>query len=218
MEIENALIIISKYYNTHVDILDKALRDTFKLNTKEISKQKREIILPYCGKIFAEKCKGIVFNHGLYTQCTEIINDKHEFCKKCVLQKYGRIEDRNNFKLGEFISKKGKKELSYNIFMQKMQYSYDDVTLELKRHDLEYNLIDNSNIKNKKGRGRPRKIDTTIDDNIAISVENETTIEVLKIYLNGKAYLKTKENVLLDENSYEIVGMYNSNNEHNKKE
>ena len=41
--------------------------------------------------------------------------------------------------------------------------------------------------------------------------ENETVIEVLKIYLNGKAYLKTKENVLLDENSYEIIGMYNSN-------
>ena len=62
----------------------------------------------------------------------------------------------------------------------------------------------------KRGRGRPRKKYDN-DNNNTNDLKNdsdETTIEVIKIYIDGKAYLKTKENILLDVYSYEILGMY----------
>ena len=201
MEFDNALKIISDYYNTSENTLKTLLMDNFRSNDTIIPTHKKNIILPYCGKIYTDKCKGIVFNHGLYTQCTEDCDNKIDICKKCDKLKYGRIEDRENFKLGEFISKAGKKELSYNIFMQKMNYTANEVKSELDANNLEYNVIESI----RKGRGRPRKIDKVEVD----SLVSDSSIEVIKVIISGKDYLKTRENVLLDVNTYEIVGMYN---------
>ena len=41
--------------------------------------------------------------------------------------------------------------------------------------------------------------------------EEQETIEVVKYIYNNKEYLKTKDNILLDINTYDIVGILNNN-------
>ena len=61
-----------------------------------------------------------------------------------------------------------------------------------------YDYVANvNNIKEKRGRGRPRKV--------YIEMNNEVEILVSKVIINGEVYLRTKEGVLLDKNSYEVV-------------
>ena len=78
--------------------------------------------------------------------------------------------------------------------MLRLGYSIEEVSLELLKEGLSYDLIEGE----KKCRGRPRKVE---------GIELEETIEVLEITKDGKKYLRTKENVLLDPITYEIVGM-----------
>ena len=77
-----------------------------------------------------------------------------------------------------------------------MGYTTEEVRLKLLSEGLSYEI---KSIE-KKGRGRPRKIERQ-------EKEKEETIEVIEITKNGNKYLKTKENVLLDPKTFEIVGM-----------
>ncbi len=43
---------------------------------------------------------------------------------------------------------------------------------------------------------------------LEIESESEEEIEVIKVKIGDKEYLKTEEEVLLDPESYEIVGVY----------
>ena len=79
--IDDAINIIVSYYNIDKNIL----LDFLEKNKNPTNFD--NIILPYTGKIFEDKCKGIVFNHGLYTQCCEKVKTK--FCKVCEKEKYG---------------------------------------------------------------------------------------------------------------------------------
>ena len=54
-----------------------------------------------------------------------------------------------------------------------------------------------------RGRGRPKNLIKESED------EDNDTIEVTKIILNGIQYYKTNEGVILDISSYEIIGIYN---------
>ena len=192
-------MIIAKHYNTQVDILNKVLKEAFKINTKELSEQKKDIILPYCGKIFAEKCKGIVFNHGLYTQC---IKETHnEVCKSCSKLKYGRIEERIKSKIGEFVNPDGKKEIPYEKFMSKMGYTIEEVKKALSEANLTYGFKEKTK-QSTTGRGRPKKIQTEDSDS-----EDKEEIDVTNININGTNYYKTKDNIILDKMTYEVIGV-----------
>ena len=190
MDLDNALNIVSKHYKINIDTIKKLLSET-----KQSSVNVDEIILPFCNYIYPENCKGIIFNHGLYTQCT--VKTKTDFCKKCYSQKYGRIEDRIGVKKNEFVSKTGKKELPYENFIKKMNYSHEDIREALQKNGLTYDL-DIENVK-KPSRGRPK--------NNKI-IEEEIEIDVTKIDINGKEYYKTSEDVILNINDYSIVGVY----------
>lgn len=193
MDIDNALNLLVETYGINKDKIIQFLNEnkSVKINN---------IILPYCGIIYEDRCKGIVFNKGLYTQCTEKCANK---CKTCEKNKYGSIYDRKNYPLGEFKCISGKKELNYNSFIKKMNYNIDDVINAFRLNGIDHTKF--LELKKSKGRGRPRKDDIKNEDN------NTETIEVVKVIIDGCEYLKTKENVLLDNKSYEIIGILKDN-------
>lgn len=207
---------ISTHYNIPYDELERVVH----MDSPDLQKipENKTIILPFCGKIISENCKGILYNHGLYTQCEKKeINES--LCKSCSKLKYGRIEDRLNFKIGEFVTKDGRKEISYKKFMKKMNYSTQEVIRELNQQKLEFKLLNkmdnttantntNTAQSEKRGRGRPKKYKVEAASILEIESESEEEIEVIKVKIGDKEYLKTEEEVLLDPKSYEIVGVY----------
>lgn len=200
MDINYLISQISKKFNINYNELDNFV--------KTLNEEKQEnpnIILPFCGLIIQSNCKGIIYNHGLYTQCTTT-TDK-EYCYKCNNNKYGNINDRANFKLGEFVTKNGKKEIDYNKFIKKMNYKYEDVVNLLRKNNLTYPLLKEPVVETKKSRGRPKK---KICNLSAIKKEeSDEEIEVTRVTIDGTEYLKTEDDVILDKSSYDIIGMYN---------
>ena len=197
MSLENALIIISQNYN----ISKTDLLDLLEKNKKE--KIKHNIILPYSGKIYNDRCKGIIFNHGLYTQCCEKINIG--FCKNCEIQKYGSIYEREKYELGKYVSPTGKAELQYSKFIKKMNYNIEDVKKCFIANNIDF--MDYFEDCKTKTRGRPRK-ETNVELRKNI---DEDTLEVVKVTISNNEYYKSKEGVLLDILSYDIIGILKDN-------
>jgi len=214
MDKETAINILSKLYNIDFDVILNFL-ENLKETNKDEKKSKCEIILPFCGIIYEDRCKGVVFNHGLYTQCCK--KSKKEYCSSCVNLKYGNIYDRKKYKIGEYKTKEGKCEINYLKFVKKMNYNVNDVIDELNKYNIiipgieelkEYSLKDNSKNLQKRGRGRPKKLETEPE----IEKDNEEDmIEVVEVLIDSTKYYKTKENILLDIDTHRIVGHLKNN-------
>jgi len=214
--IEKSLIIISKYYSIPLYELKNILEFNTNSNTNSNTNNNtntnndtnndntNKIIVPYYGLINETNCKGIVYNHGLYTQCTE----KHtNLCSKCITNKYGNIRDRNKFEIGKYITPNGKKEVDYNNIINRFNYNIIDVLNKFKEENIDITKfnIKQDNIYKKKTRGRPKKIQN--------NENTEEILEVIKYKYKDKIFLKTKENILLDIETYDITGHININNE-----
>ena len=223
MNLDNAYDLICEKYNTSKERLLNILNDNFVYNNEPITQSVisnkdslnnhdlandvpndptndaiNDIILPYCNVINNDCCKAIVFNHGLYTQCTN--KTKTDVCCSCKKLKYGRIEERLDVEKNKFVAKTGKKEVPYEKFIKKMNYNIDDVKNALKKNNLtfEFNEKYKKQVKNtgeKRGRGRPRKV----------LESNEVEIEVERVLINGCEYLRTIEGVILDSKTYEVL-------------
>ena len=198
-EISKSIDILSKYYNVTSMQLKRILDNQF---TKSDTIIDKNIILPFSGLIDTKCCKAVVYNHGLYTQCTKVTGE--EVCKTCSKLKYGRIEDRVKSKQNEFVTPDGKKEIPYDKFMTKMNYTYEEVKKALKQSNSLYKLPENSKSPEKKGRGRPRKIKKEESDD----EEKLEEIEVTKIKINNNEYFKTSDNIVLDINTHEPIGVF----------
>lgn len=217
IDIDDAFKTLSSLYNvTTVQIkrvLDNAfetsnLKPDIKPDIKPDNKPKiepKDIILPFCGIVNENCCKAVIYNHGLYTQCTK--ETTNEVCKACSKLKYGRIEERSKSKPGEFVTPEGKKEVPYDKFMTKMGYSFDGVNTALKLLGLVYDLKEKKDATPKKGRGRPKKVQKEESDN-----EEKEEIEVTKIEIDGKKYFKTADNIILNIDNYEVVGLLKNGN------
>lgn len=224
LEILNAITLLSKHFN----ITEKSLNEFLKQNNnihKDDNKCESKFIIPYFGVINEDCCKAIIYNHGLYTQCTN--KTSLDICKSCKSLKYGRIEERLKYKPGElFVLKNGKKETEYKKIIKKFNYNISELKLYFTSNNINYNLDDEQIKSNpvKKGRGRPRKI--VIDDNSPFynvkrtntdneelvkeetNSDDEDEITVEEININGNDYYLTAENVLLDKSNHSIVGIY----------
>jgi hypothetical protein len=133
MELNNIIKLLSvKFsfdYNKAVEYIntqnfDTKLKDKSNKNTIEF-----DFELPYYGVIFPERCKAIIFNRGLLTQCKEITKEK--VCKKCVDLKYGLIYERQKYEIGKFVSKSGKAEKPYIEYLKKNNISAEMVEEKL---------------------------------------------------------------------------------------
>lgn len=188
MNIDKSFQLLSKYYSCDINKLKYILDLVFKENLKD-----KEIILPFDGKIKPEKCKAVVYNHGLFTQCT---NDCVNICKTCSSLmingklKYGHINERIKYPIGNYVYN-NKKETNYEIFINKMGYKKNDVINALRSADIDYSFDDKT-----KRRGRPKKD----------IFNDEIEIEVTKINKNGVTYLLTYDNILLTEKG-DLVGI-----------
>lgn len=206
MNIDNVLKIISSHYGIDYIELENLINSkTIKYynNTENIKNNKNNtIILPYHGVINEYNCKGLVYNHGLYTQCTVKYKG---VCTKCIKNKYGTIENRKNYPIGKYITPDGKIELDYNILINRLKYNTDDVIKEFNLNNIDiknFNIQAINNNGEKKGRGRPKKIKECIQE--------DNTIEVIKYLYNEISYLKTNDNILLNPVTYDIVGIVSS--------
>ena len=92
---------ISDSYNIPYDDLIELQKIITNKNGNQLNDLPKDLSIPYYGEVFNDQCKGIVFDHGLYTQCKVITSNK--FCKKCEKMKYGSIYDRSKYKLGEYV-------------------------------------------------------------------------------------------------------------------
>tara|TARA_B100001175_G_C19462400_1_gene617225 strand:- start:505 stop:1182 length:678 start_codon:yes stop_codon:yes gene_type:complete len=211
LDISSALVVLSKNYNVSTDEIKRVLDNIFdnvsnkqKLENTETKK----IILPFCGAIKDDCCKAVIYNHGLYTQCTKVTG--YEICKLCSKLKYGRIEERIKSKIGEFINPEGKKEIPYEKFMTKMGYTIEEVKKALSHANLTYDFKETTK-QSTKGRGRPKKIQIEESDSedkeYKEDKEDKEEIDVINIKINGKNYYKTKDDVILDKLTYEVVGV-----------
>ena len=213
IDINQAFQLISSLYHVTTDQIKRVLNNAFETsnnipdNNPKI--EPKDIILPFCGIINEKCCKAVIYNHGLYTQCTKETTKEttNEVCKVCSKLKYGRIEERSKSKPGEFVTPEGKKEVPYDKFINKMGYSFDDVNTALKLLNLSYDLKEKKDTSQKKGRGRPKKVQKEESDN-----EEKEEIEVTKIEINGKKYFKTADNIILNIDNYEVVGLFKNGN------
>ena len=202
---EESYQFICKHYKIDsVDELKKLLEDTYGVpetipETKPAVKQ--EIVLPFCGNINTKCCKAVVYNHGLYTQCSKQTNDYT--CKACSKLKYGDIESRVKCKTDEFVTPEGKKEIPYHKFIVKMEYKQEDVNKALHAAGIVYKFAEDTRQPVKKGRGRPKKIPTPETEGKKIN-----KLEVTSVEIDGSLYFKTVENVLLNRDSYSVMGLY----------
>tara|TARA_B110000008_G_C16927764_1_gene547461 strand:- start:710 stop:1360 length:651 start_codon:yes stop_codon:yes gene_type:complete len=202
LDVSSALVVLSKLYSISTDEIKRVLDNTFNtVGNKQnlLNTETKNIILPFCGVIKDSCCKAVIYNHGLYTQC--IKETRNEVCKSCSKLKYGRIEERIKSKIGEFVNPDGKKEMPYEKFMSKMGYTIEEVKKALSAANLTYDLKEKTK-QSTKGRGRPKKIQSEDSDS-----EDKEEIDVTNININGKNYYKTKDDVILDKLTYEVVGV-----------
>ena len=96
---------------------------------KKAIRVKPDMVLPFCGNIEESWCKGVRFNHGLHTQCTNGAHKEGEYCKTCQKSAensasnkptYGDIRDRAATGALEYRDSKGKLTTCYANVAKKM--------------------------------------------------------------------------------------------------
>lgn len=95
--------------------------------------------LPYSGEMKEECCHGLKQNHGLYTQCQQVLKGDAKYCKGCNTQAeknengepdYGSMESRMAVGIFEYVDPKGKKPTAYTKIMKKYKVTEAQVVAE----------------------------------------------------------------------------------------
>lgn len=124
--------------------------------------------LPYSGEMKEECCHGLKQNHGLYTQCQQVLKGDGKYCKGCNTQAeknengepdYGSMESRMAVGIFEYVDPKGKKPTAYTKIMKKYKVSEEQVVAEAAKFNL---TIDAGHfeLSAESKRGRPK---TTVE-------------------------------------------------------
>jgi len=101
--------------------------------------------LPYNGEMKEECCHGLKQNHGLYTQCQQVLKGDGKYCKGCNTQgeknengepDYGSIESRMAVGIFEYVDPKGKKPTAYTKIMKKYKVTEEQVVAEAAKFNL----------------------------------------------------------------------------------
>tara|TARA_Y100000591_G_C21834167_1_gene701477 strand:+ start:1616 stop:2299 length:684 start_codon:yes stop_codon:yes gene_type:complete len=174
-------------------------------------------IKPFDGIIHEDKCKAVIYNHGLYTQCENKCSK--EFCSStCRNQKYGHINTRKDYPVGTYVLANGKRELNYSKVIKRLEKkSTDRIVDRITTYDSDNEIErQNNNIipKQEKKRGRPKNPIKNIEennDNNNYNINNlksQDEIKVIRVEINGILYLKDKNNILYDSNTYNIIGRW----------
>lgn len=193
------------------DISSRCTIDDFK-NLKKCSE-----IKPFDGIILEKCCKAVVYNHGLYTQCTNECN--REFCSSvCKRLKYGHINVRKNYPVGSYVLENGKKEINYQKVKKRLEKKNNLDNAERIITDDSDDEGGHAELEMKKNpRGRPKmphkQIDIQIDsrENDRCDIDCDENIEevlVRRKTIDGIEYLVSEQNVVFDAKTYKMVGRY----------
>ena len=177
-------------------------------------------IKPFDGIIHECRCKAVVYNHGLYTQCENICTK--EFCGSlCKSLKYGHINHRKDYPVGTYVLTNGKKEVSYNKILKRLKKKkeLDKIATRIYTEDSD-DAVEIKNTPEKK-RGRPKhpnkqlEINNDINDadntnNTIYSEYNQPNNEICvkRFELNGNLYLIDKSNIVYDFKTFKVLGRY----------
>ena len=119
------------------------------------------VVLPYCGSLNEDWCRGIRLNHGLMTQCMMSFQVDNDYCSTCQNQAgknvsgmptYGRIEGRD---AADWRTPGGKQPVSYGNVMEKLNISREIATREAAKLGL--TIPEEQFSKREAQRGRPSK-------------------------------------------------------------
>ena len=157
---------ISVKYGLDISEVKKEIGLDVELGVLKEKEKGKKVIIPFCGRIDEERCKGIKINYGLYTQCENNMFQKN-LCKTCHKQSeknsdgkpnYGTIDERldKNYK-----DKNGKEPIKYSKFMEKMNITREMAEKEAEKQGV---TIPEEEFEIKKtNRGRPKKSTSTTD-------------------------------------------------------
>ena len=127
-------------------------------------KGKPEIVLPFCGVVEESWCKGIRYNHGLHSQCTNGAVNGGKYCKTCSKSAknsasgkptYGDINDRMEGELLEFRDPKGKQTQCYANVAAKLGLDLEAAKAEAEKFG--WTIPENQLTIQTVKRGRPSK-------------------------------------------------------------
>ena len=216
-----------------ISILEK-ISERYKISMKELEEEVGRVPLPYNG-VVKEGCKNLKYNHGLYSQCGVCVGIG-EYCIECDgIGKYGIINDRLKVNIMDYIDPYGTKVKSYREVLKRLNIPLERALEECKKNGIILNKVHIEEEVQKKKRGRPKKVETIVsdsDDNERQDEvpkkkrgrpkkektemvsnrdeeEKEEITEVTILELNGKKYLRTENDELYDEKSYELIGLFN---------
>ncbi len=124
---------------------------------------KPTLILPFCGEIQGDWCKGVKLNHGLHTQCTMGPSGEDTYCKTCRKHAdnsatgkppYGDIADRAKYNV-DYRDPKGKLTLPYANVVETLGISMEAATAAAAT--LGWTIPAEQLVKRVSKRGRPAK-------------------------------------------------------------
>ena len=178
-----------------------------------------ELVKPFDGIVKQNCCKAVVYNHGLYTQCTNVCS--REFCSSvCKKLKYGHINVRKNYPVGAYVLENGKREISYQKVKKRLEKKERNdknisriITNDSDTEDddpVELSVVKNA-------RGRPKmstkeieiEIDTSEKSQDKLDEEDDSNIEevlVRRETIDGKEYLVSDNNIVFDSKSLKMLG------------
>ena len=124
---------------------------------------KPAVVLPFCGEIQGDWCKGVKFSHGLHTQCTMGPSGEDTYCKTCRKHAdnsatgkppYGDINDRAAFNV-DYRDPKGKLSLPYANVVEKLGINMEAAVAAATT--LGWTIPAEQLVKRTSKRGRPAK-------------------------------------------------------------
>ena len=125
-------------------------------------RKKPNMVLPFCGVIEESWCKGVRFNHGLHTQCTNGMINGSVYCKTCKKSAdnsasgkptYGDIRDRMEGDLLEYRDPKGRQTTCYANVAKKLNLNLEQACACAAEYG--WTIPENQLTEVEKKRGRP---------------------------------------------------------------
>ena len=206
--VEEAIILLGLTNINRKSCSEGSLENNNFRNSQEIK--------PFDGIVKQNCCKAVIYNHGLYTQCT--VETNREFCSSvCKRVKYGHINVRKNYPVGTYVLENGKKEIPYQKVKKRLDKNnkQDNNIARIFTEDSDNEMDLNQDISLVKNpRGRPKmptkEIDVKIDTSEYIEDRDSNIEEVLvhRENINGKEYLISENNVVFDSKTYKMIGRF----------
>ena len=141
-------------------------------------------LIGFNGIVYKDRCKAVVYNHGLYTQCKNKC-DK-EFCSSlCKKLKYGHIDRRKEYPLGTYILENGKREIKMSKILRRLDKKRNERIIT---EDSEEELV----VKRGRPKHEKKKIEYREDD------EELEKVLVKRVTIDGKIFYKSENDELYE--------------------